>query len=86
MNVELYKFTKRLNSTARPTPSAGTSFSCELKDETSFINPILKFRPDHLTSGLFSPSAYNYAYIAYWQRYYYITDWKYINGLWEYAI
>lgn len=83
MNVELYKFTKRLNSTARPTPSAGTSFTCELKDETSFINPILKFRPDHLTSGLFSPSAYNYAYIAYWQRYYYITDWKYINGLWE---
>lgn len=83
MNVELYKFTKRLNSTARPTPSEGTSFSCELKDETSFINPILKFRPDYLTSGLFSPSAYNYAYIAYWQRYYYITDWKYINGLWE---
>ena len=83
MNVELYKFTKRLNSTALPTPSAGTSFSCELKNETSFINPILKFRPDHLTSGLFSPSAYNYAYIAYWQRYYYITDWKYINGLWE---
>lgn len=83
MNVELYKFTKRLNSTAQPTPSAGTSFTCELKDETSFINPILKFRPDHLTSGLFSPSAYNYAYIAYWQRFYYITDWKYINGLWE---
>ena len=83
MNVELYKFTKRLNSTAQPTPSAGTSFTCELKDETSFINPILKFRPDYLTSGLFSPSAYNYAYIAYWQRFYYITDWKYINGLWE---
>ena len=83
MNVELYKFTKRLNSTARPVPSSGTSFTCELKDETSFINPILKFRPDHLTSGLFSPSAYNYAYIAYWQRYYYITDWKYLNGIWE---
>ena len=83
MNVTLYKFSKRLNSTAQPAPSSGTSFTCELKDETSFINPILKFRPDHLTSGLFSPSAYNYASIVYWQRYYYITDWKYINGLWE---
>ena len=83
MNVTLYKFSKRLNSTAQPTPSSGTNFSCELKDETSFINPILKFRPDHLTSGLFSPSAYNYASIVYWQRYYYITDWKYINGIWE---
>ena len=83
MNVTLYKFSKRLNSTAQPAPSSGTSFTCELKDETSFINPILKFRPDHLTSGLFSPSAYNYASIVYWQRYYYITDWKYINGIWE---
>ena len=34
-------------------------------------------------SGVFSPVAYNYAQIAYWQRFYYITDWQYINGSWE---
>lgn len=83
MNVTLYKFTKRQNSTAVPSPSSGKNFSCQLKDETSFINPVLRFDPSGLTSGLFSPSAYNYAQILYWQRYYYITDWQYINGCWE---
>ena len=83
MNVTLYKFTKRINSTKQPNPSDGHSFSCQLKDETSFINPILKFSPDHLTSGVFSPDVYNYAFILYWNRFYFITDWKYINGSWE---
>ena len=47
------------------------------------MNPILKFSPDHLTSGVFSPDVYNYAFILYWNRFYYITDWQYINGSWE---
>ena len=83
MNVTLYKFTKRINSTKQPASADGHSFTCQLKDETSFMNPILKFSPDHLTSGVFSPDVYNYAYILYWNRFYYITDWKYINGSWE---
>lgn len=83
MLVYLYKFNKRINSTAQPLPSSGKSFSCQLKDEVSFINPVLRFDPTGLTSGLFSPSAYNYAQIIYWQRYYYITDWTYVNGCWE---
>ena len=83
MNVTLYKFTKRINSTKQPASADGHSFTCQLKDDTSFMNPILKFSPDHLTSGVFSPDVYNYAFILYWNRFYYITDWKYINGSWE---
>ena len=83
MNVTLYNFSKRLNSTKTPLPTEGKNFSCQLKDETSFINPILKFSPDHLTASVFSPDVYNYAFILYWNRFYYITDWKYINGSWE---
>lgn len=83
MNVTLYKFSKRINSTKQPLPSSGKSFTCQVKDETSFINPVLRFDPSGLVSGLFSPSAYNYAQIIYWQRYYYITDWTYVNGCWE---
>ena len=84
MQVYLFSYSKRPNSTASPLPSSGTSFTnCQLKEETSFVNPVLIFAPDVLTSGLFSPSAYNYAMIPYWQRYYYITDWRYINGCWE---
>lgn len=83
MQVTLYKFTKRLNSTKIPSGSDGKTFNCQLKDETSFLNPVLKLAPNTLTSGLFSPDAYNYAFIPYWQRFYYITDWKYINSVWE---
>lgn len=83
MNVYLYKFNKRPNSTAQPLPSAGKSFTVQIKDECSFITPVLRFTPDNLVSGVFSPVAYNYAQIAYWQRFYYITDWEYINGSWE---
>ena len=83
MNVYLYKFNKRPNSTAQPLPSAGKSFTVQIKDECSFITPVLRFTPDNLVSGVFSPTAFNYAQIAYWQRFYYITDWEYINGSWE---
>ena len=83
MNVYLYKFNKRPNSTAQPLPSAGKSFTVQIKDECSFITPVLRFTPDNLVSGVFSPTAFNYAQIAYWQRFYYITDWQYINGSWE---
>lgn len=83
MQVTLYKFTKRLNSTKLPTPSTGKNFQCELKDETSFLNPVLRFAPNTLSAGVFSPAIYNYALIPYWERFYYITDWNYINGVWE---
>lgn len=83
MQVLLFDYAKRINSTKRPLPSAGKQFSCELKNETSFLNPVLRFAPNTLTEGLFSPSAYNYAIIPYWERYYYITDWNYCNGVWE---
>ena len=83
MQVILYNFTKRINSTKQPTPDDGKYFSCQLKEECSFLNPVITFDPATLTDGLFSPSAFNYASIPYWQRYYYITDWNYLNGVWE---
>lgn len=83
MIVTLYKFNKRINSTKIPSPYDGKNFDCQLKNETSFINPIIQFSPNTLTAGLFSPSAYNYVQIPYWQRFYYITDWTYKNGVWE---
>ena len=83
MQIYLYKFNKRPNSTAQPLPTAGKAFTVQIKDECSFITPVLRFTPDNLVSGVFSPVAYNYAQIAYWQRFYYITDWQYINGSWE---
>ena len=83
MQVILFDFTKRVNSTKQPLPTSGKTFECQLKEETSFLQPVLKFAPNTLTSGLFSPATFNYAMVPYWQRYYYITDWQYCNGVWE---
>ena len=80
MTVTFYNFTKRPNSTKQPT--GGTSLtSVQLKEECSFQRPVLKIGA--LGVGTFDPSGYNYAYISLWHRYYFITDWKYLNGVWE---
>lgn len=87
MTVKFYSFTKRPNSTKQPAPNSEllTLSSVELKEECSFINPVLKIKG--LTQGTaFVPGMYNYVYIPLWLRYYFIQDWTYINGLWEVSL
>ena len=85
MVIFLHNITKRNNSTKQPLPSEGESFSVQLKDEASFLNPSFKMSPENLTEGLFSPAAYNYCFVPYWQRYYYITNWTWENGVWSFS-
>ena len=76
MNITLYSFTKRKNSTARPT-SGGTNYTGTLKANTSVVSP----------SVIFEFSAFpsvNYAYIQEFSRYYWITDKiQLANNLWQ---
>lgn len=84
MTVKFYSFSKRPNSTKQPAANseALSLSSVELKEECNFITPVLKLKG--LTSGTtFVPGMYNYVYIPLWLRYYFIRDWRYINGLWE---
>lgn len=67
MEVKLFKFTKRENSTKQPI--GGTTFQCYLKEPTSVVNPTIVIE----TSGNAFPD-YNYGYISTFGRYYFITD------------
>lgn len=76
MTVTLYTFSKKVNSTARP--SGGTSYNGTIRDSSGTTSPSISF-------GCFnnsSPASYNYAYIAVFNRYYYIETWVFDNGLW----
>lgn len=76
-NVNLYNFSKRENSTKRPDTDP-VSFQCILKEGSSIITPVIS-----LDLGLDQdPSAFNYAYIPEYGRYYYIQNWYFDNALW----
>ena len=84
MNVYLFGFQKRKNSTKTPALNTGTLFTCQLKEDTSVLNPVLLLN-EHSTGmpSPFTPSYFTFAYIDRFARYYFVTDWRYINGLWE---
>lgn len=76
INVDFYSLSKRDNSTLQPSGTPLTA-SCDLKEECGIIRPLL------LVHGISNPSAYNYAYIASFGRYYYISEWTWKLGSWE---
>lgn len=84
VNVVMLNFSKRENSTAQPDVTGITPISCELKEDTSIINPVLIFSPGILPTPAINPiGIYNYADIPNFRRYYYIRDWVYTLGRWE---
>ena len=75
MEVVLYTYTKRENSTALP--NSGTNFNCNLKADCSIISPRITIQTRN------NPTGFNYAYIISFGRYYFISDWVYSPGYWE---
>ena len=83
MNVYLFSYQKKKNSTATPALNTGTQFTVRLKEETSLLEPALIFNP--ASSGMpdpFTPTYFTYCYIQNFERYYFITDWQYLNATW----
>ena len=74
MIVSFSTFSKKLNSTARS--SGGTSYNCTLKKGSSKLNPYIELAASN-------PTAYNYAYIPTYGRYYYVENWTFDGGLWS---
>lgn len=71
--VTLYEnFSKKINSTKIPDESviSRTFEAVEIKEQSSLINPVIKFMFD----GSVKFVEYNYAYIPYFNRYYFIDN------------
>ena len=73
--VNFYNFTKKFNSTARPSGSPGATFTCTIKEGSGIIKPVIKLNTS-------SPISYNYCFITHFNRYYYVREWYYDTGFW----
>lgn len=74
MNVYLYNNTKRLNST-KAAPTAIDTLSCTLKDNCSFIEPVLRIKAATLPT---------FNYFKFENRFYWLTNLVSLaNQLWE---
>lgn len=78
INVNFYSFSKKENSTKIPTGTP-TTYACNLKDSCGILNPSIIL--DLGASG--NPTSLNYAYISAFNRYYFVDEWTYNEGLWE---
>lgn len=76
MNVTFFTFSKRINSTKRPT--GGTSYGVTLKEGCSALRPSIRL----VWPGSGSPTAYNYAYISDFGRYYWVQNWTFEDRQW----
>ena len=63
--VTLYQFQKRKNSTLQPTALQGVELSCELKQPTSYKNPVFTF---------FVEAGFEWNYLKWDSWYYFIVD------------
>ena len=75
VRVTLYTFTKKANSTKKPTSST-PKLETEgyIKSPSSLLNPVVELSVE--------PLNYQYAYIYEFGRYYFITDIVFNRGLW----
>lgn len=75
MEVWLYNWSKKDNSTARPDPAANIVVTGTVKGAVSITAPVISFEnPANNTWGTKLGVIYNYAYIPSFHRYYWVTN------------
>lgn len=80
-NVQFYQLNKRENSTLQPS-GVYVSYAGTLKEGSSIVTPVISL---NVGNGANSITSYNYCYIADFGRYYFITDWAWNAGWWEFS-
>lgn len=77
MNIQLWSFDKKKNSTKLP-PGTGSTLAGELKAPFTLTGLEITF---NFGKQDYAPT-FNYCYVPNLSRYYFITDWYYSGGLW----
>ena len=81
ISVEFYTtFEKKTNSTKQPSGTAALTINGNLIMPCSILHPVIQI--ERLAADA-SPEAYIYAVIAAFNRYYFVRDWIWMDGLWE---
>ena len=80
LNLNLYSFSKKENSTKQPTLETAKLVQGILKEPCSIMTPIVRI--ERLPNDAM-PFQYTYAKWVEANRYYFIEDWTWVNGLWE---
>lgn len=75
----LWQFSKKENSTKRPSDSDATMVDCETNNDFDLLNPVFVFS---FRGGSSNPTQYNYCYVDTFKRYYWIAGWTFSNGQW----
>ena len=78
-DVNFWTFSKKERSTAQPS-GTGTVYSCTANEPLDLLAPVISLKLALNTSS--PPTVYNYARIANFSRYYWVTGWEIRDGLW----
>jgi len=86
VNIYLYEWSKKMNSTARPplpedVPNRCIELDIEFKDVTNMFTPQIV-----VSTGIFlneNPMPYTYCWIPAFERYYFVRSWSWVLGRWE---
>lgn len=82
-NLTFWTFSKKQNSTEQPIDIyAKANITCTLMNDSGIINPSFTLNPNSLTLVTNNVTELNYARVEEFNRYYYVTDWKFDKGLW----
>lgn len=78
LTVKFYSVSKAVNSTALPTGEPMAVYECRMLDACSILRPVILLN----VGPQANPTGANYAYIAEYKRYYWVSDWTINRGQW----
>lgn len=78
LTVKFYSVSKAVNSTALPSGGPLAEYECRMLDACSILRPVILLN----VGPQANPTGANYAYIAEYKRYYWVSDWTVNRGQW----